>query len=77
MSGEERPRPRKERAKETRPRAKRSRERGPGKDNKGTRRVTFNVSCQPEELAQIREKAAASGKTQSRWIVDKLLDRET
>lgn len=36
----------------------------------GTRRVSFCVSCQPEELERIKELAAEAGKTVSRYLID-------
>ncbi len=55
---------------ETKTRAPRSRERGKGKNNKGTTRVVFQVSCQPEEREKIKELALKSGKTTSQFLVD-------
>lgn len=48
---------------------------GGGRKPTGLKRVTFNVSCQPEELERIRELAKASGKTKSRYLVDLALGR--
>lgn len=56
-------------------RAPRSRERGKGKNNKGTTRVLFQVSCQPEEREQIKELAEKAGKTTSKFLVDLALGR--
>lgn len=42
----------------------------------GTRRVSFNVSCQPEELAEVKELAKKSGKTVSRFLLDLALDKQ-
>ena len=36
----------------------------------GTRRVSFCVSCQPEELERVKALAAAAGKTVSRFLLD-------
>lgn len=36
----------------------------------GTRRVSFNVSCQPEELVKLKELVKKSGKTTSRFLLD-------
>lgn len=60
---------------ETKVRAPRSRERGKGKNNKGTTRVLFQVSCQPEEREQIKELAEKAGKTTSKFLVDLALRR--
>lgn len=60
---------------EAKVRAPRSRERGKGKNNKGTTRVLFQVSCQPEEREQIKELAEKAGKTTSKFLVDLALGR--
>lgn len=60
---------------EVKARAPRSRERGKGKNNKGTTRVLFQVSCQPEEREQIKELAEKAGKTTSKFLVDLALGR--
>ena len=60
---------------EAKARAPRSRERGKGKNNKGTTRVLFQVSCQPEEREQIKELAEKAGKTTSKFLVDLALGR--
>lgn len=39
----------------------------------GTRRVSFCVSCQPEELERIKAIAAETGKTVSRLLLDAVL----
>ena len=36
----------------------------------GTKRVSFCVSCQPEELERLKELAKASGKSMSRFLLD-------
>ncbi len=36
----------------------------------GTKRVSFSVSCQPEELAAIKKLAEQSGKNVSRFLLD-------
>ena len=36
----------------------------------GTKRVSFSVSCQPEELATIKKLAEQSGKNVSRFLLD-------
>ena len=43
---------------------------GAGRKATGVRRVSFSVSCQPEELAAVKEKAAAAGKSVSRFLLD-------
>lgn len=58
---------------EVKTRAPRSRERGKGKDNKGTTRVVFQVSCQPEERERIRAMAEEAGTTVSALILRKVL----
>lgn len=60
---------------EAKARAPRSRERGKGKNNKGTTRVLFQVSCQPEEREQIKELAEKASKTTSKFLVDLALGR--
>ncbi len=60
---------------EAKARAPRSRERGMGKNNKGTTRVLFQVSCQPEERGRIKELAEKAGKTTSKFLVDLALGR--
>ena len=42
----------------------------------GVKRVSFSVSCQPEELEKLKELAAASGKTTSRFLLDLAFGRE-
>lgn len=39
----------------------------------GTKRVSFNVSCQPEELEQVKALAALAGKTVSAFLLDAVL----
>lgn len=46
----------------------------PKGSGKGLKRVSFSVSCQPEELEKIKELAKASGKTTSRFLIDLALD---
>lgn len=40
----------------------------------GTKRVSFCVSCQPEELEQIKALAAEKGKSVSRFLLDLALN---
>ena len=46
---------------------------GSGRKPTGLKRVSFCVSCQPEELQQIKELAAEAGKTVSRFLLDAVL----
>ena len=46
---------------------------GGGRKPTGLKRVSFCVSCQPEELQQIKELAAEAGKTVSRFLLDAVL----
>lgn len=41
-----------------------------GRKATGLKRVSFSVSCQPEELEELKKLAAASGKTTSRFLLD-------
>ncbi len=59
---------------ETKTRTPRSKERGKGKNNKGTQRVMFQVSCKPEEREQIKKLAAESGKNLSAFILERILE---
>ncbi len=36
----------------------------------GTKRVSFTVSCQSEELERVKKLAEKSGKTKSRFLLD-------
>lgn len=60
---------------ENKERKPRSRERGKGKHNKGTQRVLFQVSCQPEERERIKTLAESQGKTVSALVVEALLGK--
>lgn len=40
----------------------------------GTKRVSFSVSCQPEELEKLKELVKASGKSTSRFLLDLAFD---
>lgn len=44
-----------------------------GRKPTGTRRVMFQVSCQPEERERIKILAAQAGKTVSAFIIEKVL----
>ena len=46
---------------------------GGGRKPTGVRRVSFSVSCQPEELEQVKSLAAQAGKTISRFLLDAAL----
>lgn len=48
---------------------------GGGRKATGVKRVSFSVSCQPEELEKIKELAEASGKTVSRFLLDLALNK--
>lgn len=48
--------------------------RGGGRKPTGVRRVSFSVSCQPEERAEIRRLAGEAGKTVSAFLVDAALN---
>ena len=48
---------------------------GGGRKPTGVRRVSFAVSCQPEELAEVRRLAKEAGKTVSAFLLDAVLDR--
>lgn len=61
----------------TKKRAPRSRERGKGLHNKGTQRVLFQVSCQPEERERIKQLAEESGKNVSAFIIEKILGKNS
>ena len=43
---------------------------------KGTTRISFSVSCQPEEAEQLKSLAEKSGKTLSRFLVELALQKE-
>lgn len=43
---------------------------GGGRKPTGVRRVSFSVSCQPEELEKLKELVKKSGKTTSRFLLD-------
>lgn len=43
---------------------------GGGRKPTGLKRVSFCISCQPEELARLKELVAKSGKTTSRFLLD-------
>ncbi|MGP1459134.1 MAG: plasmid mobilization protein [Treponema sp.] len=46
---------------------------GGGRKPTGVKRVSFSVSCQPEELAELKRRAKLSGKTVSKFILDAVL----
>lgn len=46
---------------------------GAGRKPTGLKRVSFCVSCQPEELQQIKELAEEAGKSVSRFLLDAVL----
>lgn len=41
-----------------------------GRKATGLKRVSFSVSCQPEELEKLKELVKKSGKTTSRFLLD-------
>lgn len=41
-----------------------------GRKATGVKRVSFSVSCQPEELEKLKELVKKSGKTTSRFLLD-------
>lgn len=43
---------------------------GGGRKPTGLKRVSFSVSCQPEELVRLKELVTKSGKTTSRFLLD-------
>ncbi len=47
-----------------------------GRPATGVRRVSFSVSCQPEELEAVKAAAAKAGKTVSRFLLDLAIGRE-
>lgn len=47
---------------------------GGGRKPTGVKRVTFSVSCQPEELEKVKALAAESGKSVSRFLLDLALN---
>lgn len=49
---------------------------GGGRKPTGVRRVSFSVSCQPEELEEVKSAAAKAGKTVSRFLLDLAMRRE-
>ena len=49
---------------------------GGGRKATGLKRVSFSVSCQPEELARLKELVAKSGKTTSRYLLDLAFSEE-
>lgn len=46
---------------------------GGGRKPTGVKRVSFCVSCQPEELERVKQLAEESGKTVSRFLLDAVL----
>ena len=43
---------------------------GGGRKATGIKRVSFSVSCQPEEAKTVKKLAEAAGKTVSRYLMD-------
>lgn len=48
---------------------------GGGRKATGVKRVSFSVSCQPEELEQVKALAEKSGKSVSRFLLDLALKK--
>lgn len=48
---------------------------GGGRKPTGVKRVTFCVSCQPEQLKAIKLAATKAGKTVSRFLIDSALNQ--
>ena len=46
-----------------------------GRKATGLKRVSFSVSCQPEELEELKKLVADSGKTTSRFLLDLAFNR--
>lgn len=46
-----------------------------GRKATGLKRVSFSVSCQPEELEELKKLVADSGKTTSRFLLDLAFSR--
>lgn len=59
---------------EIKTRKPRSKERGKGKNNKGTQRVQLQLSMQPEERKKLKALAEKSGKSLSRFVLDKVFE---
>lgn len=59
-----------EETKEIKKRRPRSRERGKGKNNKGTSRVSFIVSCREEERQFVFQKAKEYDMSNSKFILE-------
>ena len=49
---------------------------GGGRKPTGIKRVSFSISCQPEELTKIKELAEQSGKTVSRFLLDLAFEKK-
>lgn len=50
---------------------------GGGRKATGIKRVSFSVSCQPEELTAVKKLAEQSGKSLSRFLLDLALNNTT
>lgn len=46
-----------------------------GRKATGVKRVSFTVSCQPDELERVKRLASESGKTTSRFLLDLALGK--
>lgn len=49
---------------------------GGGRKPTGIKRVSFSVSCQPEELSEIKRLAKERNKTVSRFLLDAVLKQK-
>lgn len=49
---------------------------GGGRKATDVKRVSFAISCQPEELERLKELAKKSGKTTSRFLLDLAFQNE-
>lgn len=50
---------------------------GGGRKATGVKRVSFSVSCQPEELDKVKELAEKAGKSVSRFLLDLALKSQS
>ena len=50
---------------------------GGGRKATGIKRVSFSVSCQPEELDKVKELAEKAGKSVSRFLLDLALKSQS
>ena len=50
---------------------------GGGRKATGVKRVSFSMSCQPEELDKVKELAEKAGKSVSRFLLDLALKSQS